>query len=86
MTPHISPDERERVFKTLEFPMMAEPGTLNFVITKAIQAYLSQKPQVRYADYNEVIGVLECAKMELYRLVISKYEDLKIKQHGSAYP
>jgi len=86
MTPHISPDERERVFKTLEFPMMAEPGTLNFVITKAIQAYLSQKHEVRYADYNEVMGVLECCKMELYRMVISKYEDEKIKIHGSAYP
>ena len=86
MTPHVSPDERERVFKQLEFPMMAEPGTLNFVITKAIQAYLSQKSQVRYADYNEVMGVLECCKFELYRLMIAPYEDTKIKQHGSAYP
>ena len=86
MTPHISPDERERVFKQFEFPMMAKPGTLNFVITKAIQAYLAQKPEVRYADYNEVVGVLECCKFELYRLVISKYENLKIKEHGSAYP
>jgi len=35
-----------------------------------------------YQTYNDVIGVLECIKQELYRRFVSKYEDLKIKQNG----
>jgi len=38
-----------------------------------------------YADYNEVIGVLECVKQELYRKVISKYEDKKEKENGTVW-
>ena len=38
-----------------------------------------------YALYNAVIGVLECAKMELYRRQISPYEDRKIAENGDVY-
>ncbi len=76
------------------------PGELNFFITDSILEYLetrkavipsfgsipsSKKPNC-YADYNEVIGVLECVKLELYRKVISKYEDKKEKKNGTVYP
>jgi hypothetical protein len=58
-------------------------GELNFKLTKIILDYLPKEP--RYEDYNAVIGVLECAKLELYRKRISIYEDLKEKQNGKVY-
>jgi len=39
-----------------------------------------------YAELNEVIGVLECAKQELYRRVVAPYEDGKAKINGDVYP
>jgi hypothetical protein len=38
-----------------------------------------------YALLNELIGVLECAKLELYRRVASPYEDEKIQSNGDVY-
>ncbi len=60
------------------------PGELNYVITKTVDAYLNRTPR-NYANYNEVIGVLECAKLELYRRVIAEYEDLKMAENGDVY-
>ena len=60
------------------------PGELNFQIIDCINRYLLGKPR-KYKDYNEVIGVLECAKLELYRKVISKYEDKKCEENGEVF-
>lgn len=56
-------------------------GQLNFAITIIIQEYLKKKGQ-NYANINEVVGVLECAKLEFYRRVAIPYEDEKIKENG----
>ncbi len=62
------------------------PGELNYQITTAILDYLGgEGAVVIYSDYNEVMGVLECVKQELYRKAISKYEDKKIKENGDVY-
>lgn len=59
-------------------------GELNRAITKLILKYLhDQKP--RYSTINDIIGALECAKMELYRRVAIPYEDKKIQEHGDIY-
>ena len=60
------------------------PGNLNYTITKILNAWLGHTPN--YAKYNEVIGVLECAKLELYRRQISEYEDEKCQENGDVYP
>jgi hypothetical protein len=60
------------------------PGELNYKITELITNYLPENP--RYADYNEVIGVLECAKLELYRRLISPYEETKISDPDNIDP
>ncbi len=60
------------------------PGELNYIITKTVDAYLNRTPR-NYANYNEVIGVLECAKLELYRRVIGEYEDSKMAENGDVY-
>ena len=56
------------------------PGTLNYIITKLVHWYLGDNPN--YERYNAAIGVLECAKLELYRRKVSPYEDEKIKENG----
>lgn len=55
------------------------PGELNYVITKLILLLIKKES---YAKYNEVIGVLECVKLELYRMQIAKYEEIKKEQNG----
>ena len=60
------------------------PGELNYIITKEILAYIAEKGQ-SYTNYNEVMGVLECVKQELYRRAVAKYEDGKIKENGDVF-
>ena len=62
----------------------SNPGNLNYVITKLIIAWLGGRPN--YARYNEVIGVLECVKQELYRRKMAVYEDEKCRENGDVYP
>jgi hypothetical protein len=61
-------------------------GELNYAITRLVDAYLSTKG-VSYAHLNEVVGVLECAKLELYRRIVAGYEDKKIADpdNGEVY-
>lgn len=62
-------------------------GELNFAITKTLLGYLDHRDQpYRYADYNEVLGVVECVKQELYRRVVAPYEDRKCAENGDVYP
>ena len=60
-------------------------GELNYAITRLVDDYLIQKGSIRYAHLNEVIGVLECAKLELYRRVAVPYEDKKLSETGDVY-
>ena len=39
----------------------------------------------KYYHYNQLIGVLECAKLELYRRLVTPYEDIKITDNGDVY-
>jgi hypothetical protein len=56
-------------------------GVLNYTISSLLKA---MKPDSgwNYAACNNTIGVLECAKQEFYRRVISPYEDKKILENG----
>lgn len=81
--PYISNYRRDELASYLPSPENA--GELNFVITSIILKYLGSSPS--YSDFNEVIGTLECAKLELARRSISNYEDLKVLQNGDMdYP
>lgn len=64
-------------------PATVSPGNLNYTITKIL---LSTKPG-NYTAYNELIGVLECIKQELYRRAVAPYEDRKIAdpRNGDVY-
>lgn len=59
-------------------------GDLNYIITTLIRDYLDEKGK-SYQTINEIIGVLECAKLEFYRRVASPYEDGKRLTNGDVY-
>ena len=79
--PYIEPYRREDL-NPLTNPHTA--GELNYVVTYIVNQYL-QESGVSYSNINEVIGVLECAKLELYRRVAAGYEDEKIEENGDVY-
>jgi hypothetical protein len=82
--PYIAQDRREDINPhsyDAAFPTNA--GELNYVITAYLTEYLAG--ETNYYRINEVIGVLECAKLELYRRVAAPYEDKKKEENGDVY-
>ena len=60
-------------------------GELNYAITRLVDDYLIRRGGIRYAHLNEVVGALECAKLELYRRLAAPYEDEKLRATGDVY-
>jgi len=54
-------------------------GNLNYVITKL---FYSLHPAPNYQRFNDIIGALECCKLELYRKKAAPYEDIKERENG----
>lgn len=61
----------------------ADAGELNYVITRIIDEYIGS--ELRYQKINDVVGVLECAKLEIYRRLAGPYEDKKRDENGEVY-
>lgn len=80
--PYIKQSKRVELENSEVLPL--SEGDLNYIISKEIDKYLSNKG-LCYAHINEVIGVLECAKLELYRRIAAPYEDQKINENGDVY-
>lgn len=81
--PYINPELRI----ALEFlnPLPANAGELNYAISHLVHRYVLEKCKngLSYQVLNETVGVLDCAKMEFYRVVVVPYEDVKRVQNGS---
>lgn len=65
----------------------AFPGDLNYIITSLVKrsydaAAKLDNFKLGYGDFNEIIGMLECCKLELYRRTLAPYEDKKRKENG----
>jgi len=54
-------------------------GNLNYVISKLLKTLY---PATNYRRFNDMIGALECCKLELYRKRIAPYEELKEAENG----
>jgi hypothetical protein len=84
--PYVSLEARRRL-DAGEAPRNA--GELNYTITRLVDEYLVRQAEeggrLRYAHLNEAVGVLECAKLELYRRVAAPYEDEKREESGDVY-
>ena len=81
--PYINQIARERIKAGNIKPLSA--GELNFAITSLVHEFLN-RVGTSYSTLNEVIGVLECAKLELYRRVAAPYEDGAIARNGDLLP
>lgn len=84
--PYIAPENRPPwddalglVLEQIEHGMT--PGDLNYVLTSICHAYVRRRG-LNYTHLNDVVGVLEAAKLEFYRRVVAPYEDEKIKLNG----
>jgi hypothetical protein len=88
--PYIKEERRTHLIKhnglglDIKTREITSPGELNFVITSVINDYL-EGAALNYTAINDAIGVLECAKLELYRRVAAAYENKKIEQNGDVY-
>lgn len=80
--PYIKPEDRASIL--VDQQNIEDAGELNYFITTLINNYIDKNVKC-YTTLNEVIGVLECAKLELYRRIVAPYEDIKIDQNGDVY-
>jgi hypothetical protein len=80
--PYIKKDRRDAIRAGAK---PQDAGELNFAISVLVDDYLKDKGGIRYAHLNEVIGAMDCAKLELYRRVAAPYEDEKIQENGDVY-
>jgi hypothetical protein len=90
--PYISQEKRELLQHSLASlaagiivaDQKDQAGVLNYCISALLNEVLKTNG-ISYRNVNELIGVLECAKLELYRRVASPYEDEKIQSNGDVY-
>lgn len=79
--PYIPKSERNKVYEGL----YKNAGCLNYKIHQVINDYFEQNNR-NYQTINDVIGVLSCVQMELYRRMVGDYEKIKILQNGDCRP
>jgi hypothetical protein len=78
--PYISKAQR----KIVEDIGPSTAGELNFAVTQSLLAYMKRRG-VSYTTMNEIIGALECAKIEFYRRVMVDFEQKKCILNGDVY-
>jgi hypothetical protein len=82
--PYITQDKRDSLDPLIDRfkDTVLSPGELNYVITRLVTDYIHGNGGQNYEKYNAAVGVLECAKLELYRTQTAPYEDIKREQNG----
>lgn len=81
--PYIHTNDRKRLRTTHnDYALIA--GHLNYQITMLCKDYIRMCGE-NYKTYNDLIGALECAKLELYRRKTAPYEDTKIAENGDVW-
>jgi hypothetical protein len=85
--PYISRSERKQYQEAIAAlaeivpqDRMLRPGHMNYIVSLLIEKVYGT--QLRYADHNEVVGVLNCIALEFYRRKTAPYEEVKIKEEG----
>jgi len=81
--PYIKEEYRDK-FAHVTLPVIENVGELNYVLTNICTWYLEHKLE-RYQTYNDIVGALECAKLEIYRRKIAIYENKKKEENGDVY-
>lgn len=84
--PYIKPHLRTKIDEVIDdlSPLLLDPGDFNYAFTRLIDKNLSFIGK-SYYNINNMVGMLECCKLELYRRVAGPYEDQKKEENGDAY-
>jgi len=84
--PYIKQEERTKLYLDIEklSDKIDSWGQLNYVISMLCLNVL-EKDIINYERLNSLIGVLESAKLEQYRKLVSKYEDKKAIENGDIF-
>ncbi len=89
--PYITQNYRDQLYQEIDAlaqkikqineqnPGQTKDGLMNFALTELMNEVF---PNARYHQFNEIIGFLECCKLEYYRKKIGPYEDLKEQENG----
>lgn len=79
--PYVAPQARDELAAGSR---PSNAGELNYALTTIVNAFIKDYG-LSYATVNSCVGVLECAKLELYRRIAAPYEDKKIIENGDVY-
>ena len=79
--PYIPNSERQKTSDGV----LPHAGAFNYAVHQLIDQYFDQHNR-NYQSVNDIIGALDCVKMELYRRMVADYEDIKILQNGDCAP
>jgi hypothetical protein len=87
--PYISQQRRQLYDEAIaalaaKFDADTPGGDINYIITRLLVHWI-RKRGLSYAVLADAVGVMETAKLELYRRVVDPYEDRKIEENGDVY-
>jgi hypothetical protein len=85
--PYINEAQRRQVSAAISELLKTPPvsvGELNYLFSIIAKEWIDNHG-LNYSSVNDLVGVLECCKMELYRRVAAPYEDQKRREHGDVY-
>jgi len=91
--PYVDPNVRKQFDPMIEslcnelnrVPLEKFAGTVNYIISRIVSNEVKFAGVVNYNIINEAIGVLECAKLELYRRLAVPFEENAIERNGDIY-
>ncbi len=92
MSPYIIQERRQELYPLIskvageiqaavESGIGKRGGEVNFVICSLVDMLYDRN----YTELSAAIGDVECAKLEVYRRLLSNYEDQKIIEHGDVF-
>jgi hypothetical protein len=84
--PYIKKENREKL-KNFYINIPENIGELNYILTEVCLDWIRHRHgnKITYSTINEIVGVLECVKVEFYRRVAAIYEDKKRDENGDVY-
>lgn len=74
---------RRRMLRPVAEDSPQTAGELNYQMSQLVVRYLAMNQG--YQGINDVVGVLECLKMEVYRRLAVPYENGKKQQNGDVF-
>lgn len=80
--PYIAQLKRDEFDPEIENLIPENAGELNYIFTRIAHEYFHRPMGGNYQAFNDIIGALEGAKLELYRRKVAPYEDIKIAENG----